>query len=317
METSAKRIGRMIATVLCSFLVALGVGVVAALVADRTRTCSSSECEDSLPALAVLMISLAVVPVIVLPIVASLARLGLVFVAGSTVALALIGIGTFGLAMGWYLVFYPLGVAVLVVTIVLANRSATPFPRHRSVVVAVLGFALVSAAAIPLIVKVDDVRTEQRAITRFAEKPLQPEWTDTWPFSVKSTDGELFYMVLQAPDSRGDRVADTEVTIRPGKQPDVDTPCRMFTDLVAGGARGCTEIQSQVWRADDNEGKPHFWVRGDGQWAHVTSSNFVENKVVQDERNSRAEQVARELRPRSAWRLGASAAGCGFCGWFG
>jgi hypothetical protein len=231
-ETSAKRIGRMIAAVLCSFLVALGVGVVAALVADGTRTCSSGDCEDSLLALAVLMISLAVVPVIVLPIVASLARLGLVFVAGSTVALALIGIGTFGLAMGWYLVFYPLGVAVLVVTMVLANRPATPFARHRCVIVAVLGFALVSAAAIPLIVKVGNVRTEQRAITKLAEKPLQP-------------------------------------------------------------------------------------VRGDGQWAHVTSSNFVENKVVQDERNSRAEQVARQLRPRSAWRLGASAADCGFCEWFG
>ncbi len=309
----------MIAAVICSFLVALGVAVIAALIADRTQTCSSGDCEDSLIALAVFMISLAVVPVVVMPILASLARFGLVFVVGSTVAVALIGIGTFGIAMGWYVVLYPLGVAVLVVTLVLANRpsAGAPSPAYRSVIVAVLGLAVVAAAAVPLIVKVDHVRTEQRTMTKFVEEPLQPEWTDTWPFSVKSTDSELFYMVLQAPNSRGDRIADTEVTIRPGKQPDADAPCRMFTDLVAGGARSCTEIQPQVWRADDGEGKPHFWVRGDGQWAHVTSSNFVENKVLQDERNSRAEQVARQLRPRSAWRLGASAADCGFCEWFG
>src|SRR4051794_28927946 len=283
MEYPAKRIVRMVATVLSSFLVALGVAVIAALVADRSQTCSSGDCEDSLLALAVFMISLAVVPVIVVPILASIARLGLVFVTGSTAALALIGIGTFGLAMGWYVVFYPLGVAVLVITVILANRPAAGAhsPAYRIVIVAGLGLAVVSAAAIPLIVKVDNVRTEQRAITKFVEEPLQPEWTDTWPFSVKSTDRELFYMVLQAPDSKGDRVADTEVTIRPGQQP--DAPCRMFTDLVAGGARGCTEIQPQVWRADDSEGKPHFWVRGEGQWAHVTSSDFVEDKTVQNE----------------------------------
>jgi len=112
----------MVAVVVGSFAVGFVVAVVAAMIADRTETCSTGDCTDSLLTLAVFMISLAVAPVIVMPVLGWLARFGRLFVVGSTVATVLIGLGTFGLAMGWYVVCYPLGLAVLVGTVVLVNR---------------------------------------------------------------------------------------------------------------------------------------------------------------------------------------------------
>lgn len=125
---SSGRIAVISGTMLGAFAVGFGVAVVAGAIANSTHHCSpdlsDDECGTFLVVMAAFIITLAVVPVIAMPVLACFARLGSTFIVGSTVAVGLIGIGTYGLFNGSFVVFYPLGLAVLVVTTLATNRTA-------------------------------------------------------------------------------------------------------------------------------------------------------------------------------------------------
>jgi len=229
---------------------------------------------------------------------------GMVFGVGAAIALLL----TAAAPLGWFQGWVPLlcfGAAVaLVGAFVLADGWKRPKPIAILLVVAVLGIA-----GYPLGKELNDVRQTQQSIESLIERPLQPELagTDLWGVGYGTTG--VKYSVLE-PERNGSRVAEIDVELRVLYP--APAPCMGFDP---GIGKGCTEIQPGVWRGRDAH-KAHFWVRGEnGQWAHVTSSHYVEDVNLQNARDDRAEQVARSLKPGSAWPLAAAATECRFCGW--
>lgn len=78
-----------------SFLAGLGVALVAAIVAFNTHQCapdlSDDECGTFLLGFGVFLVTLAITPVIAMPVLAWLTQMGAVFTTAATVAMALIG----------------------------------------------------------------------------------------------------------------------------------------------------------------------------------------------------------------------------------
>lgn len=73
---------------------------------------------------------------------------------------------------------------------------------------------------------------------------------------MKTQSDEIFYSVLE-PERNGSRIATIDLTHRKLDVAPDTNPCTTFADLVPGGARGCTEIEPGIWRADDDQAKPH------------------------------------------------------------
>ena len=220
-----------------SFLAGLGVAPVAAIVAFNTHQCapdlSDDECGTFLLGFGVFLVTLAITPVIAMPVLAWLTQMGAVFTTAATVAMALIGFGTYGFYLGHALLLYPLGVAVLVAAALLANRepalsSATPTKARstRKWVVAV-AVAVVVVSAIPLGRELNQVRSEQQGIEAVIREPLQTDLDGTWPYSVDYSSTGIEYAVLEPAEPNGDRIANVDVTVRR-----LDTePCSGFTDV--------------------------------------------------------------------------------------
>ncbi|MEU8222097.1 hypothetical protein [Kribbella sp. NPDC048915] len=185
-----------------------------------------------------------------------------------------------------------------------------------STVAVVITAGVVVLGALPTVVKLAEVWTEQRRLEAVVARPLQADWDDgTWPYTVIEWDSGFEYSVLE-PWSDGSRIARVTVSVHqaaPG-----DAPCAGFADRVEGPVTvtNCTEIQPRVWEGRGAHGEARYFVHAaDGQRAYVRTGTY--GPEVQPAYNQRAAEVAKSLRPRSAFPLAAASIECGFCEWLG
>lgn len=304
---------RLSSQVLC-LVGALALGLVVAVVAGligtsvyEGRCAPDDECWALLAGLTVGLIAGGVVAAITVVALAAYTGVGVAFGVGAAIAFLLAASAPLGWFQGWAPLLY-FGAAVALVGAFVLGQSVDTWKRPKPAAI-LLVVAVLGIAGYPLGKKLNEVRQAQQSIESLIERPLQPELagTDVWDVGYGTTGVE--YSVLE-PERNGSRVAEVEVELRVLRP--APAPC---TGFAPASTKGCTEIQPGVWRGRDAH-KAHFWVRGEGgQWAHVTSSHYVEDVTLQSARDARAEQVARSLKPGSGWPLAAAEMECEFCGW--
>lgn len=305
-----RRLSSQVMCLVGALVLGLVVAVVAGLIGTSVyegRCTPDEECWALLAGLTVGLIAGGVVAAITVVALAAYTGAGMAFGVGAAIAFLLAAGAPLGWFQGWAPLLYFGAALALVGAFLLGRPAKRPKPVAILLVVAVLGIT-----GYPLGKKLNEVRQAQQSIESLVERPLQPELaeTDFWDVGYGTTGVE--YSVLE-PERNGSRIAEIEVELRILRP--APAPCTGFADVAPASTKDCTEIQPGVWRGRDAH-KAHFWVRGEGgQWAHVSSSHYVESVALQSARDARAEQVARSLKPGSGWALAAAARECEFCGW--
>lgn len=246
-------------------------------------------------------------------------RVGAIFGAGAAVGvLALLGAAWASL-LGWgQPLFFLAAVAFSIGAVLQRCHSSTDGGRRQwsrpSTVAVLIAAGVVLLGALPAGFKLAKVWSEQRRIEAVIARPLQTDLDGTWPYTVRSWDSGFEWDVMEPP-SNGERIAEVSVTVR-NAAPD-QAPCTGFTDRVEGPVTvtGCTELAPNLWQARGAHGETRYFIHaGDRQWAYVRSGTYGDTDI-QRQHDARAEQIARSLRPRSAFPLAADSVGCGFCEW--
>ncbi|MEV8377554.1 hypothetical protein AB0P21_32755 [Kribbella sp. NPDC056861] len=295
---------------------ALVVGVVVALVAGligmsvyESQCSPDDECWALLGGLVIGLIAGAFAAAITVIVLAARAGVGVAFGVGAAIAFLLAAGANLGWGLqGWAPLLYFAAALALAAGFVLSQ--ATGGWKQPKPVAIVLFVAILGGAAFPLLKQLNEVRQVQHDIESLVERPLQPTTNGTGLWSVSYGTTGIEYSVLE-PERNGSRIAEIDVTLR--QLPSEPAPCTGFADLAPASAKDCTELEPGLWRGRDAH-KAHYWVRADaGQWAHVSSSHYVGSVALQNTRDARAEQVARSLKPGTAWPLAAAVLECGFC----
>ncbi|MEV0287717.1 hypothetical protein AB0H36_26695 [Kribbella sp. NPDC050820] len=294
--------------------IGVGVGVVVGIVGTAI---SAGECLPEEECLAVLsgmaygLIAGVIAAAIAVIVLAVRLRVGGIFGVGVAVAMGLL-VGAVWVAMlGQARLLVFLAGVVLVVACVLnsSQRRQWARPSRGSLLVAA-GFLVL--AGLPAGWMLGDVWSEQQRIEEVVERPLQTDLDGTWPYSVEYSSTGIDYLVFEPP-SNGSRIAEVEVSIR-NLAPD-QAPCTGFTDVTGGPVTQCSEVEPGLWQARGPEGESRYFVHADErQWAYVRAGTYGGGDA-QRRHDARAEQIARDLEPRSAWPLAADSVGCGFCEW--
>ncbi|GAA2815255.1 hypothetical protein [Kribbella solani] len=297
-------------------VVALPVAIVTAVVADQ-RCTPDEECLSIVAGLGAGVLGGAVALVIATILLALRLRLGVMI--GIGLALGSVLFLGAALAALWTELMEPfvflaaLGFAVAMV--VIRGRQPTADGRswtRPSLGVVLVAVGVVALGALPTLLKLNSVSSEQKRIEAVIARPLLSD--EHWPFAVRPRDAGFEYDVLE-PEPDGSKIARFTVTLR--NLPPGQAPCGGFTDWSGGPVRvtGCTKVGPNLWRGTDSRGETRYFVHdGDRQWAHVRTEPSG-GADARRERDARAGQFARSLRPHSAFPLAADTAGCRFCEW--
>lgn len=308
--SSDKRLRFQFFSLLVALATGAGVGLLAgfigALVYER-QCLPDEECWALLAGLSVGVIAAGVAAAIAVIALAVVTGAGVGFGVGAAIACLLAAAAGLVWFEGWVPLLCLGAALALVVAFALGRPSGAPKP-----LAILLAVVVVAIAAYPAGKRFYDVRKVQQSIESLIERPLQPDLADTDLWSVHYRTTGIGYSVPE-PERNGKRPTTVEVELRVlGAAP---SPCTGFADLAPAATTDCAEIQPGVWRGRE-AGKAHFWVRGEGgQWAHVMAGHHLDNMSLQGAHDARAEQVARSLKPGSAWPLAVAATDCKFCGW--
>lgn len=299
-----------------SLLVALATGAGVVLLAGfigasvYERQClPDEECWALLGGLMVGVIATGLTAAITVVALALVTGAGVAFGVGAAIAFLLAAAAGMVWFEGWTPVL-GLGAALALVG---AFALGQPTGTRKRPVAILLAVAVLAIAGYPVGKRFYDVRQVQQSIESLIERPLQPDLADSELWSVNYGTKGVGYSVHEPERTTGKRPTDVEVELRVLRS--APSPCTGFADLAPAATKDCTELQPGVWRGRAAH-KAHFWVRGDdGQWAHVVAGHHLDDKSLQGAHDARAEQVARSLKPGSAWPLAAAVTDCKFCAW--
>ncbi|GAA1591126.1 hypothetical protein GCM10009804_54140 [Kribbella hippodromi] len=296
--------------------VALPTGIITTVVADR-QCLPDEDCLSLVAGFWVGLLGGGIGLVIAMVILARRRRLGVMIGLGTGLGTLLVLIAAVGALLMElvepFVLLAALGWAAAAVVIRCRRRTADGWSWSRpSLGLVLMAVGIVALGALPALLKLNNVRSEQQRIEAVMARPLQSD--STWPFAVRPRDAGFEYDVLE-PVPNGSQLVRFTVTLRnltPGQ-----APCGGFTDWNGRPVKvtECTKAGPAIWRGTDSRGEIRYFVHdGDRQWAHVRTELLGEADARR-ERDARAEQFARSLRPRSAFPLAADTAGCRFCEW--
>ncbi|TCC27172.1 hypothetical protein [Kribbella speibonae] len=314
--------GSIVVIVLRALGIGLGVGVVVGIIVTSVQSADclpDEECWAAVGGIAYGALGGGIAMALAILLFAIRLRVGAIFGAGAAIGVLALLAAAWASLLGWGQPLFFLAAVAFSAGVVLQRCHRPADGGHRqwsrpSRVAVLIAAGVVLLGALPAGVKLAKVWSEQRRIEAVIARPLQTDLDGTWPYTVRSRDSGFEYDVMEPP-SNGQRIAEVSVTVR-NAAPD-QAACTGFTDRVEGPVTvtGCTELAPNLWQGQGANGQTHYFVHAeDRQWAYVRAGTYG-GADVQRQHDARAEQVARSLRPRSAFPLAAESVGCGFCEW--
>jgi hypothetical protein len=300
----------------------LGVAVVVGIIATSVQSANclpDEECLSILGGVAYGALGGGIVMALAILVFAIRLHVGAIFGVGAAIGVLVLLAAAWASLLGWGQPLLFLAAVAFAVSTVLQRCHRPTDGGHQqwsrpSPVAVLIAAGVVLLGAFPAGFKLSKVWSEQRRIEAVIARPLQTDLDGTWPYTVRSWDSGFEYDVMEPP-SNGQRIAEVTVTVR-NAAPD-QAPCTGFTDRVEGPVTvtGCTELAPNLWQGQGAHGETQYFVHaGDRQWAYVRAGTYG-GADAQRRHDARAEQIARSLRPRSAFPLAADSVGCGFCEW--